>query len=181
MQTKLMRTVIAGLITLGFGTSAAYADTVTITLNSATITATPGSTVDFYGTVTAPATVNSGTVYLNGDKSDFYGDGTIDSANGEYDPFLDDFFTIPTGGSQTGELFTVTIGSDADAGLIPGVFAVLGGSAVNNYDELGFVDFDVNVVSAATVTPEPPTWLLLATGIVGLAGFCRTHRKASIT
>jgi hypothetical protein len=176
MQTKLMLTLIAGLVTMGSGATAAYADTVTITLNSPTMTITPGGTVDFYGIVTAPAAGNSDPVYTNGDDGNFYGDGTIDTANRLDDPFLDNFFSIPAGGSQSGELFTVTIDSDAPAGLVAGDFKIYGGSTSDSTDLLGTVNFDVNVAPAASVTPEPPAWLLLATGFLGLVGLLRERR-----
>jgi hypothetical protein len=173
MKNKQIFTLFAGLLTLGLGASAAHADAVTITLNSSPISVAPGGTVTFSGNVFAPVAGNSGTVYLNGDGFNFYGNGTVDSANGGDDPFLDNFFSLSPGGSQSGDLFTVTIGADATAGLINGNFEVQGGTTVNSFDDLGSVNFAVNVVTPSAATPEPPAWLLLATGGIGMLGLSR--------
>ena len=60
-----MKTLLCTLILATLGTAAAHAATITITLDQPNQFATPGTTVDFTGTITNNTT---GTVFLNSDS-----------------------------------------------------------------------------------------------------------------
>jgi hypothetical protein len=67
MKSRLILAVITLLLTIGLSSAAAYADTITLTLNNPTqMTAPIGATLLFNATISAPST-NKANVFLNGD------------------------------------------------------------------------------------------------------------------
>jgi hypothetical protein len=146
------------VVSLLFASTAAKADPLplTITLDSPFQFGVGGQTLDFTGTIT-----NTGTslVNLGGDSFTIGGAFTIDDSG-----YLDNApFTLAA--SETSgdiDLFTITITPGTTVGLYPGAFDILDGNTV-----VGEAAFDV------VVTPEPGTILLMATGLLALAGFIR--------
>jgi hypothetical protein len=146
---------IASLLAAG---TLARADSVTITLSAPfqTILST-GGVLDFSGTIT---NTTAGIEYLNGDNT------YVDSPLGFDDsPFINNApLTLGAGDSYTGILFSIDVAPGTPTGLYAGYFQILGGP--DNSSELFPLevpaDFDVRV------TPEPASWVLLATALLGL-------------
>jgi hypothetical protein len=147
--------------------SPVLADAITLSLSNPVQSGTPGSTLTFDATVSAPST-NAAPVFLNSDNY------TIDSPLALDDI---DFFSFPLsldpGASYTGALFTVTLPADIVFQTYTGSFEILGGADGLTFDTLDATGFQVNP------TPEPGTLPLLATGL-GLLAFL-TYRKRQIS
>jgi hypothetical protein len=148
--------------------SLALADTLTLSLSNPVQSATPGSTLTFDATVSAPST-NAAPIFLNGDNYTIDSPLTLDDS---------DFFSFPLsldpGDSYTGALFTVTLPSGLAQGDYTGSFEILGGADGSAFDTLATTGFQVSP------TPEPGTMLLLATGL-GLLAFVMYRKRADIS
>jgi PEP-CTERM motif len=158
---------LAIFVILAAATLAAHADSITFVLTQPIQSGTPGSVIDYSATVTAPVS-NVGNVFLNGDS--FVTDvGTLNDS-----PFFANFplFLAP-GGSFTGVIFAIDIPGGTAPGPYPGSYTLLGDPNGGSSGFLGTVLFQTNVVSPVTTTPEPSTFALLGTGILGLAGAVR--------
>ena len=164
MENKMKsasRLMILPLIVAGFllGVTAAQADPLSITLFAPIQTGLPGDILSFNATVTNDS---AEMVYLNGDFALVDSPLTVD--DGPYSGYP---LTLDAGDSYTGVLFNVDIPSDAPVGLYAGYFEITGGAGPGDSDEVGTVNFDVQVA------PEPSSLLLLASGLAGLAGVIR--------
>lgn len=160
-KTTFTLSTLLAVLLLTFGTSA-FADTLNLSLSNPTQSATPGATVSFNATVSAPI-ANSATVFLNSDSF------SVDSPLALND---DGFFfgfplTLDPGESSSGLLFSVDIPSNAAFNTYNGFFAILGGADGNASDILSNVSFQVNTASPSAV-PEPSSIFLLATGFMGI-------------
>ena len=132
----------------------AWADSITLVLSQPTQTGGPGSTLTFDATVSAPL-ANSATVFLNFDN---FGDNipgsTIDDSG-----FLLNFpLSLDPGDSFTGTLFSVALPPGVAVGSYTGFFEILGTGA-DSLNPFATDNFQINT------TPEPGTWVLLATGL----------------
>jgi hypothetical protein len=158
----------------------AWADDVLITLDSDTLTALPGQTVTFSGSIfnedSSTVDLNGIDVTLNGmlfqiDLTPFFfGPPTVGASNPPFDTDTGDF-----------QLFSVTVDDPYDAayGVESGSVTILGGVEVGNvYDPtqqnpLGSTKFNVDV--DVVVTPEPSTLALMLTAVFGGLGFAALH------
>ncbi|HEY3840671.1 MAG TPA: PEP-CTERM sorting domain-containing protein [Bryobacteraceae bacterium] len=136
------------------------ANDITVTFNPATLSGTPGSVLDFFGTLT-----NDDLFSLDIDSDSFtlagFPTGVDDS------PFLNNAPSSLGAGATTlpFEFFTVTIPLNQAPGTYNGSFTVIGGPSSNGggQDNLGAGTFAVTVSGV----PEPGTWLmLLAAGLL---------------
>jgi hypothetical protein len=141
---------IAGVL---IAAAPALADTVTYTLTTVDPAVSPGGTVTFDTSIVAPLS-NSGDIYILSDNDSCTG-CTVNDAD-----FNDTPFDLAPGQSYTGPLFTVTV-TDPFATSVDGTFDLTFEDALGN----SFTDSDPFTV---TVTPEPASWLLLGTGLLGV-------------
>jgi hypothetical protein len=166
MKRTLTLAVMTLILTFGLWSAAAYADTVTITLDNpvAYLNGTAGGTVTYDLTVSAPGS-NGADVYLNGDSFNISSPLTLDDT----DFFANAPFFLDPGSSDTFEAFTVTVPAGSALGNYVGSFTILGGAAGAS-DSLGTVNF------STVATPEPSSFLLLGSGLTGLVGLVRRKR-----
>jgi hypothetical protein len=169
MMKKTVVSLSIFLLAVFLPAAPASADSITLVLSNPAQTAAPGSTLIFDATVSAPL-ANSATVFLNADN---FGDNipgsTIDDSG-----FLLNFpLSLDPGGTFTGTLFSVALPSNVVPGSYTGFFEIFGGSSPDAAGPLATVNFQI------AATPEPGTWVLLATGLgilaMGMTG--RRHRS----
>ncbi len=139
----------------------ALADTVNYSLTTIDPTVAAGNSMTFNGSLAAPLT-NAGDLAILSDSFSVDSPLVLDDT----DFYFDTPFFLSPGSTYTGPLFTVTLPSTTPNGLYNGFFDVSLSDAAGNPVEAN-ASFQVTAGSAAAVTPEPGTWLLLATGLIG--------------
>jgi hypothetical protein len=157
-----MKTILLGILTCSLG----LASTISVTLDQALQIASPGSFLTFSGTIT---NTGSDTVFLNG--------AAVALPYFELDYDLTPFFTLSpasldVGDFYTGDLFTVAVSGAASPGDYFGSLSMQGGADSGSYDDLASESFQI------TVSPEPPTFMLLASvfSLLGAyAGVCKVR------
>ena len=162
------------VVVFALASVAAEADTLTLTLDSA-FQSGSGTVYDFTGTIdyTSTDSTNDGgvTEYLNSDSS-FVSSGTIDDS-----PYLNNapLSMNPSDASGDIDLFTVTVPNYIDGPVsentYTGFFSIVGGPTDASSDVLATEDFEI------VVTPEPPTWELMALALMALLGFVRWNSR----
>jgi len=174
MNRKLALTLIlivqmAGMI---FTAPAARADSVNFNLSSTTFAGSPGQTVDFFGTISAPAT-NSGHIDLLGldiTFGDNLGGPWLAFNNIDPTPFYNlPEFLNPGNVLTNALLFTATINPAVSPKS--GVVKV----TLDAFDAAGH-DVSTTAVAGAQITPEPASALMVGAGLIGLAGMIRRKR-----
>ena len=148
------------LLSTALCTAAAHADTLGFTLNNPVQSTAAGGTLFYQATVSAPL-ANTGTVYLNGDSFTLNAPDTLDDS-----PFLNNFpLSLAAGQSFTGILFDIAVPIGSAATSSAGSFQILGGPTGSDFSTLGSANF--TATTAAAVTPEPSSLILLSTGFLG--------------
>lgn len=176
MNRRLLFSFVAPLLALGLSRPA-RADSILFTLNNAIQSSTAGKTLTYSATVSAPAT-NTGLEYLNGVGVSI---ATPNSFFIDYSPFDSNYpLFLAGGGSYTGTLFTLFIPTGSTLATYIGSVSIIGGSTAGSQAILATQNFTTNVLSAATVTPEPSTWALLATGMIGVFALGRSRQGETL-
>lgn len=164
--------VIVGLFLL-LGNFAAYADSLLITLDPASLTVNPGQTqIEVFGTLT---NISSDTIYINSDSI------TVPSAENLTDYFMNTPMWLDAGESSgLIELFSFDVLVNAALGSVIGNYTILGGD-VNDpcaFDVLGSQDFTITIQNPTSTNPvpEPTTALLFGAGLMGLVAVTRRTR-----
>lgn len=149
------------------------AGTLSIDLDSGSLTGASGGSVLFTGTV---QNSSGAEVFLNGAGGDLiYPELTLD---------LTPFFTftplsIPDGQMYSGPLFAVAISDVALSGDYSGnTFYIQGGSDVSTFDTVGTADFEVDVSNGSSV-PEPASVNIMGIGCLLISGYL-TYRKRKL-
>jgi hypothetical protein len=150
----------------------ASAGPLTIALDSATLTGAPGTSVEFFGTIT---NLSPSTVYLNSDSVTLAGFGP-----GDFDdsPFFANapFFLDPGDNSGDIGLFTVSIPLGMSPAAYLSTFDILGGETSDDQTIVGSVDFTVQVQPASGV-PEPASVTEVGGALAALGSFAAIRRK----
>ena len=160
---------------------AASADTITITLDSPTLSGSAGDTLQFFGTLT---NTTADTVFLNDVNFNL---ASIPLSSIDSSPFFTNApLSLDAAGSLDGgftsgdiELFDITI-PDPDPftpGNYSGTFQVLGGADGGSQDIVGTADFTVQVLGPVSGGPEPGSLGLMLAAFVGI---CVVHRRRRI-
>jgi hypothetical protein len=160
MIKKTVLSLSLFLLAMFLSAAPAWADSIGLILSQPVQAGAPGSTLTFDATVSAPL-ANSATVFLNFDN---FGD-TIPGANtiDDFGFFLNFPLSLDPGDTFTGTLFSVALPPGVAPGSYTGFFEIFGGSNADAGNPLATVNFQINA------TPEPGSWVLLATGIGILA------------
>jgi len=161
---KLTLAVMTLLLAIGL-MPAALADTLNFTLSPTGVGVYPGGTMTFTATVSAPNS-NTGDIFLNGDSANL-GTLTVD----DDDFFANAPFFLAPGDSDTFAIFTVFVPLGTPMTTYSGFFEILGGADGGAQNTIATAPF------AVTVTPEPSSFMLLGTGLAGLAGAARRRFK----
>ena len=106
----------------------------------------------------------SATVFLNGDF--FLLDSPLTFNDSVFNANVPEYLD-PFASSSDIELFTIYLPEGTPIGLYTGTYLLLGGADGDAQDVVGSANFDVQA------TPEPSSLVLLATGLVGVAGAFR--------
>jgi hypothetical protein len=175
-NSLILSVAVVGLL---LAARAARADSLTVTLD-APYQSGEQTVYDFTGVIhyTGLDVINDGGVqeYLNGDSFSLTAGASLDDSG---------FFNnaplslYPAGTSGDIDLFNVTTpaynpgGTAADNTYI-GSFEILGGPTPDSSDVLATVDFNIQV------TPEPTSFLLLATGLAGLLATVKLRKATAV-
>jgi hypothetical protein len=142
----------------------AWSDSLTITLDSPTLTGSPGDVLQVFGTLT---NVSADTIFLNDDNVNLeaFPLSSIDDS-----PFFANAPISLDSGDNSGdiELLDITIPSAFSPGDYDGTFQVLGGPTGDDQILLGTANFTVDVPGTSAV-PEPSCFLLLGMALAGMA------------
>ena len=151
--------------------SAARADII-LDLDPASLTANPGDTVVFTGTVTntTGVTLNATDLFLNFSGFDPVAIVDITQLLGSPDFVLENFRISPPV-----DLFGVTFAPSA----LPGTYSFDVNLLDINNNSSPNVTGTVRVVGA--VIPEPSGWVMVATGLAGMAFFNLARRRRQVT
>ena len=153
----------------------ASADTIDLSLSNPVQFGSPGASLTFNATVSAPL-ANGATEFLN---SDAYGIDTAGANLIDDSGFLLTFpLSLNPGDSFTGTLFTVALPANLTSGIYDGFFEITGGSDPSSLGDLATADFEI-VNQTVSPVPEPGTFVLLATGVALLAAFVFGRRCLS--
>lgn len=168
-----MKTFIHLLALAVLAAAGARADIV-ITLDDPNQTGNPGETLNFFGTIanTSADTNPADAIFFNSDGFTLALTGATINDNF----FAPDFPVSLAGGQSSGDidLFDVVLANPATDpfGTYSGTYVLLGGAdggAQTAQDNLGQVNFSVNMEPAVSVTPEPSLILLVGAILVVLA------------
>lgn len=152
------------------GAATSSAASLTLNLDTVSLSALPGETLFFSGSITSTflATVDLNAINLN-----LGGDFLVDSS-----PFFLGPLTVSAGGTTVNfTLFQVTVNDPFTVpyGLYTGTISLLGGVEVNDVydpnilDPLGDATFSIEVQDPSTAVPEPafgPMVLAVTAGLV---------------
>ena len=144
------------------------ANPLVISLDSPTLTGSPGSEVQFFGTLT---NTTGADLYLNADSFNLAG---FDPTAIDDGPFFTNAPLFLTPGANTGDigLFNITIPNPFATSSYPGTFQILGGATGDDQTIIGTADFAVQV-QAASAVPEPSSLGMVALAAALLVVFGR--------
>ena len=162
LKSTLSTAVLCGGLLLS---AISRADTVNVVLTPSTLTAAPGGTITFSGVLSAPST-NGAPIYINGGDITFF--GPSDVITDPTDLVLNYLNALSPGSSVNGDFFTVSVPTGETPGLYSGILDVDGGLDFTSVGTIGTVNFNVDIAAPSSVTPEPSSYLLLASGLAGV-------------
>ncbi len=168
MKLRLLLMLIAGLGSLQAGS-------LLVVLSSSSQTAAPGDLLAFFGTMTNVSTTD--TIFLNSIGSTS-GTGNL---NPDVGPFFVNapLFLAPGDVSGPFEIFDVSIDpAIPDGPYLGSTVSIQGGADSGTFDDLADVNFDVQVGSPATATPEPSTGVLILAAAAAAFAILARNRNA---
>ena len=168
-RTSLLAAVLGLLLTAM--SSAAHAETVYYGLDNPSQTASPGDTILFSAVI---AEDEGDYFFLNGDTFSVEAPLLLDDSGlfNNFDQFFFDY------SFDDYVLFTVTLPMNIPTGTYLGSFTILGGADNGASDVLGTQNFSVTTVNNnPSVTPEPPSLLLLGSGLFGMVAVMNRRRR----
>ena len=161
----------------------ASADTITITLDSPTLSGSAGDTLQFFGTLT---NTTADTVFLNDVNFNL---ASIPLSSIDNSPFFTNApVSLDAAGSLDGgftsgdiQLFNIAIPDPFTPGNYSGTFQVLGGADGGSQDIVGTADFTVQVLGPVSGVPEPASLGLMLAAFVAICatnGWRRSRAEA---
>ncbi len=161
MQRKPLSCIFALIIAMA-SVGAARADAI-LDLTPSTLNTIVGGTVEFDGTLTNLGTTD---LYLNDDVVILnYTDLSVDDSIF----YVDAPLYLSPGDSYTGAFFDIIADSATPPGSYSGTYTIQGGADADSFDDIATVDFTLDT-GAITPVPEPNPLLLIATGLILVAG-----------
>lgn len=151
----------------------------------ATARADSGGTYDLTGTFSNGVTINNGSTFSYSGTS-LAGASITTSTDGSFDCPADatgntcTLYVLSNGtdefGINNGSYYLVLVFPTSDLGTL-GPFDLTAGSSYIRNDATGSTAYFLSSGTAALVTPEPATWLLMLSGLAGLffLGLRRVH------
>lgn len=158
----------AFILLIGLAGAPAQGTALFITLDTPTLSGSPGDFLQFFGTIT---NTTGATVFLNADN--FNLTGFDPSALDDTPFFINAPLSLAAFGSTADiELFDVTIPNPFAAGDYGGTFQILGGADGSAQDIVATAFFTVQVA-----TPEPSSAALLSGALLFLLAAKRIHLR----
>jgi adhesin HecA-like repeat protein len=191
MKRSIYKTILAAAVLMFAFSGCAFAQTdVSIQPTSSTISSGGTATLDIYisgvtdlygfqfdvlfGASNVSATSESEGTFLGTGGTTFFVPGTIDNVGGSVTATADTLIGAISGIDGSGTLAVLEF-----TGLAPGTTSIDLANVTlldSNFNPIDFTSQDASLTVGSSVTPEPSSLLLMATGLIALIGISNAKR-----